>query len=57
MCFRLVQNFLAISKFLDSMKIVDDVEDLLKNETNFQALVRFHLLKVTITEKQNSDHF
>ena len=29
---------------LDSMEVVDDVEDLLKDETNFKALVSFHWL-------------
>ena len=32
---------------LDSMEEVDDVEDLLKDETNFKALVSFHWLKLT----------
>ena len=32
---------------LDSMEVVDDVEDLLKDETNFKGLVSFHWLKLT----------
>ena len=32
---------------LDSMEVVDDVEDLLKDETNFKALVSLHWLKLT----------
>ena len=42
---------------LDCMEVVDDVEDMLKDETNVMALVSFHLLKLNVTEMRNYDHF
>ena len=42
---------------LDWMEVVDDVEDVLKDETNFMALVSFHLLKLNVIEMWNYDHF
>ena len=39
------------------MEVVDDVEDLLKDETNFKALVSFYLLKRTVREMRYYDRF
>ena len=48
---------LAINFFLDLMEVVDHVEDMLEDETNFMVLVSFHLLKLTLTEMCNNDDF
>ena len=43
---------------LDSMEAVDDVEDFLKDETNFKALVSFHRFKPTDCNRDAKlDHF
>ena len=42
---------------LDWMEVVDDLEGMLKDETNFMALVSFHMLKLNVTEMRNYDHF
>ena len=47
----------GIKLSLDWMEVVDDVEDVLKDETNFMALVSFHLLKLNVIEMRNYDHF
>ena len=39
---------------LDSMVVVNHVEDMLKEESNFMALVSFHMLKLIV---RNYDHF
>ena len=51
-CPELASNF-----FLDLMVVVDHVEEMLENETNFMVLVSFPLLKLSVTEMRNHDHF
>ena len=48
---------LAINFFLDLMEVVDHVKDMLEDKTNFMVLVSFHLLKPSVTEMRNHDHF